>query len=92
MQRSKLVCEWYYFSIKDIRKGYVPLLSKIVYNRVRGWTSGRDIPHKTSLSSPRGGGGLHYTWFTLSTCFIDHLTSVEKNIIKHMISIAGYII
>ena len=34
----------YRFSVKRMRKGNQPFLSKIVYKRVRGWTLGRSLP------------------------------------------------
>ena len=40
----------YHLLIEGIRKGYL-FLSKKVYKRVRGWTSGWSLPYKTSLLS-----------------------------------------
>ena len=44
MQSSKQ-CLWkgYHFSIEGIRKGYL-VHGKMVFQRVRGWTSGRSLP------------------------------------------------
>ena len=39
----------------------VPFLSKMVYKRVRGWTSGGASPFKTLLSSPPGRQVLSIT-------------------------------
>ena len=40
----------YHLSMGGIRKGYL-FLSKKVYKRVKGWTSGRSLPYETLLST-----------------------------------------
>ena len=42
--------KWYNFLMEDTRKGY--LLSKIVYLRVRDWTSGRSLSEQSFIEQP----------------------------------------